>query len=180
MTSRHEVLVTPRLRVTSWLAADLDDLAALHADPAVMAHLLPGRPETYDEVRARLAGYRAEQVRPGWTKWRVADHTGALVGRAGFGPHPAGRELGYTLRRSHWGRGLASELAEALIAWHRAHPMPPAEPGALVAFAAPDNIASRRVLEKAGFGCMGVEDHHGRPHARYELDAGPGPLSAGR
>ncbi|WP_418057942.1 GNAT family N-acetyltransferase [Pimelobacter simplex] len=180
MTSRYEVLATPRLRVTSWLSSDLDDLAALHADPAVMAHLVPGRPETDAEVRARLAAYREEQVRPGWTKWRVADLTGRMVGRAGFGPHPAGRELGYTLSRSLWGRGLASELAAALIAWHRAHPMPAGAPGALVAFATTDNTASRRVLEKAGFGFAGVEAHHGRPHARYDLDAGPGPLSAGR
>ncbi|KAB2812113.1 GNAT family N-acetyltransferase [Pimelobacter simplex] len=120
MTSRYEVAATPRLRITTWLASDVDDLAALHGDPAVMVHLSPGG-----------------------TKWRVEDRSGRMVGRAGFGAHGAGRELGYTLGRDVWGRGLASELAVALVAWHHAHPLP--EPAVLLAFATPDNAASRRV-----------------------------------
>ncbi|WP_377320977.1 GNAT family N-acetyltransferase [Pimelobacter simplex] len=182
MTSRHEVAATPRLRITTWLASDVDDLAALHGDPAVMAHLSPGRPETREEVQARLDAYRREQVTPGWTKWRVEDRSGRMVGRAGFGAHGAGRELGYTLGRDVWGRGLASELAAELVAWHHAHPLP--EPAALLAFATPDNAASRRVLEKAGFRCTGIAPYHGWAHARYELAADPerdpASLSAGR
>ena len=43
-----------------------------------------------------------EQVDPGWTKWRITDQRGRLVGRAGFGGHPRDRELGYTIRRDMW------------------------------------------------------------------------------
>jgi [ribosomal protein S5]-alanine N-acetyltransferase len=57
----------------------------------------------------------------GWTRWRVADQRGLLVGRAGFGGHGPDRELGYTIHRDMWGQGVASEIAQALVRWHREH-----------------------------------------------------------
>ncbi len=55
--------------------------------------------------------------------------------------------IGYLLARAAWGRGLASELVEGLVAWCRAQ----CGPGRLVAHVTPANLASRRVLEKSGF-----------------------------
>ena len=165
--SRHLVLATRRTRITRWLPSDLADLAELHADPVVMTHLGKGRPETLDEVRARLDDYLREQQELGWTKWRVEDLSGRMIGRAGFGPYGEGRELGYTLARRVWGRGLATEIADALVHWHRAHPR--GGQGALTAFAATSNAASRRVLEKVGFRFQRIQPHDGRPHALYEL-----------
>jgi RimJ/RimL family protein N-acetyltransferase len=67
-----------------------------------------------------------------------------------------------------WGRGLATEIANVLVDWHRAHPMN--EPGTLTAFATTDNVASRRVLEKVGFRLQRIQPHDGRAHAFYELE----------
>ena len=62
----------------------------------------------------------------------------------GFGPDEA--EMGYGLRKPSWGRGYATELAQALV--RRAF----TELGAIsvVACVTVDNLASVRVLEKAG------------------------------
>jgi RimJ/RimL family protein N-acetyltransferase len=55
-------------------------------------------------------------------------------------------ELGYRLRRSEWGRGLATEGSRALIE----HAFARAGAAKVVAETMAVNTASRRVMEKAG------------------------------
>ncbi|MGI8590690.1 MAG: GNAT family N-acetyltransferase [Nakamurella sp.] len=103
----------------------------------------------------------AEHAATGFTKWRVTDIDGHLVGRAGFGTQLDGRELAYTLRRDLWGQGLATEIGAALVSWHLAN----AGDVPLYSYVAVDNPASRRVLDKIGFEFVGREDHCGVPCA---------------
>lgn len=96
------------------------------------------------------------------------------MGRAGFGEHGSGRELGYTIRRGLRGRGLASEIAHALVQWHRENAL--AEP--LRAYAAIENAASCRVLETVSFALEGSVEHtwssgHALPLRLYPGDALP-------
>ena len=58
-------------------------------------------------------------------------------------------EVTYWIDRTAWGRGIASRALELLLE------LVPARP--LYARAASDNIASLRVLRKAGFGIIGTE-----------------------
>lgn len=164
---RRTVLTTRRLVLTTWMPSDLDDLCTLHSDAEVMRFVGSGRPETRSEVEARLNAYLAEQQSRGWTKWRVTDTDGAMVGRAGFGAFEGSRELGYALAHDHWGRGLATELATALRDWHWGHPAQGYRE-ALVAFAAVGNESSARVLEKAGFRLVGPRTHEGVPCQFYD------------
>lgn len=55
--------------------------------------------------------------------------------------------LGYVLAESTWGRGLASELVEGLVAWSRSQPSIRSIAGGV----AVQNQASIRVLRKNGF-----------------------------
>lgn len=164
--TRSCVLQTPRTRVTAWLPQDLPELSALHADPLVMRYMRSGI-EDEPRTRARLTTYLREQTERGWTKWRVVDRTGRMIGRAGFKLSDAGahRELGYLLEPAQWGRGLATELARALVRWHHQHPdgLQPA----LYAYAFAANTASRRVLEKSGFVLAGRSEDDGRDVVRY-------------
>ncbi len=164
---RRIVLETKRLRVTTWLPEDVRDLHYLHSDPVTMRWVRHGRAETLEEVQALLKCYLTEQQDRGWTKWRVANLGDSLVGRAGFGPNDGGRgrELGYTLRRDLWGDGLATEIAAGLVDWHRSH-----SDAELWGFAAVENAASRRVLEKVGFAYVDDTEHDGVPCALYRLD----------
>jgi ribosomal-protein-alanine N-acetyltransferase len=162
---RTRILTTPRLVLTTWAWADVADLLVLHSDPETMRFVRQGRPESREETEELVNVYRMEQARWGWTKWRLANRHGDLVGRAGFGDHGNGRELGYTLRRDVWGRGLATEIAGALVQWHRAH----ASTETLLAYAAIENAPSRRVLEKVGFMPDGDVQRGGMPCHRYRL-----------
>ncbi len=165
---RRIVLATNRLRVTTWLPEDVEDLHRLHSDPVTMRWVRRGRPETRNEIQSLLVSYLGEQHDRGWTKWRFADLDGMLVGRAGFGAHEdgRGRELGYTIRRDLWGCGLATEVAAGMVGWHRGN-----GDAELWALAATENFASRRVLEKVGFGYLGGAEHSDIPCALYRFGA---------
>ena len=170
---RRVILRTARLAVTTWLPGDLDDLNRLHSDPVTMA-FIGGRPETRDESSIRLVQYLDEQATRGWTKWRVEDSGGRMIGRAGFGLYAEDRELGYTLDRNLWGQGLATEVATVLVQWHGAHPAPVSshaeEPMRLWGYADIDNVASIRVLMRAGLHLVDTRQHAGRPYAFFRLD----------
>jgi len=63
-----------------------------------------------------------------------------------------GIEVGYVLRRSEWNNGYMTEALEAVTSWAFE------QPGVfrVWAYVDMDNIASQRVLEKAGFTSEGV------------------------
>ncbi len=64
-----------------------------------------------------------------------------------FHDDPSLFEIGYSLNRKYWGQGLATEMVKALANYGFATP----NITAIVACAEIPNIASQRVLEKAGF-----------------------------
>lgn len=165
-TERTTVLTTPRARLTTWRPGDLADLRALHSDPGTMRWMRSGV-EDAARTRARLDTFLRQQRDPGWTRWRAEDAGGAMIGRAGFSPSTDGRrrELGYLLAPDRWGRGLATELAEALVRWHDEHP-DGVDP-CLGAFAFEANLASRRVLEKVGFVLVDRAELDGGVVTRY-------------
>ena len=156
---RQVILRTPRLTLTSWRADDAASLHEVHSDPETMAFVRHGRPESRPEVDRLVGQYMAEYAARGWTKWRLADLEDRLVGRAGFGGTAQGRGLSYVIRRSRWGLGLATEVAEALVDWHLAT----ATAVPLRAIVAVGNDASATVLEKVGFDEIGQEDFDGIP-----------------
>jgi RimJ/RimL family protein N-acetyltransferase len=153
-------LETERMRLRRFTAADVDDLAALHGDPAVMRyidnHTVPRAVIENQTLPGFLRDYR--ELPPGLGHW-------AAVGKPGreflgwFGLCPAssrgldgGTELGYRLRPAVWGRGYATEGARALV--RKAF----TELGLdqVKATTMTVNTASRRVLEKAGLSLLRV------------------------
>jgi RimJ/RimL family protein N-acetyltransferase len=71
---------------------------------------------------------------------------GAAVGALIVRRHPAGAEFSYVIDKSRWGEGLATEIVAALLARARED----AGLEEIWAVCDVDNIASARVLEKAG------------------------------
>ncbi|WP_018261487.1 GNAT family N-acetyltransferase [Methylobacterium sp. WSM2598] len=77
----------------------------------------------------------------------------ALIGMVGIEPDhdQAGPHLGYWIGPPHWGQGLATEAARAMIDAFFAY----TEGEELTSSARVINPASRRVLEKCGFAAVG-------------------------
>ena len=68
--------------------------------------------------------------------------------------HPATLKAENLLAEATWGRGLGSELVDGLISWCRDQ----TPVVCLTAGVAPDNVPSRRLLERLGFE---LADHGG-------------------
>ena len=141
----------------------------LFLDPRVGATLWTRpTPPTEVEIADGLAAKDAHWERHGFGLWLLRDRdTGVAVGRGGLqytytaGLHDV--EAAWVIFPERWGQGLATELAHACV-----------EVGfeqlalrQVVAFTLPDNVASRRVMEKAGFEYERDIVHVGLAHVLY-------------
>jgi RimJ/RimL family protein N-acetyltransferase len=105
-------LVTERLRLRGIRGSDIEDYAALYADPEVTRYLLGS--ETWDRGRSwrHMAFAVGHWQLEGSGIWVVEEKaSGAFVGVIGFW-EPAtwpGLELAYHLARRFWGQGYATE-----------------------------------------------------------------------
>ena len=131
-----------------------------------MRHVGHGAHRTAAETDAALRVYGETLERRGFSFLAVVEReSGAVIGDGGLHPLGGDVELGYTLARAAWGRGYATELGRALLAYAFG------ELGAerVVAQVEPDNAASRRVLEKLGMRAVETRAAYGRPHLLYEV-----------
>ncbi len=144
------VLETDRLLFRPLVLDDLDDLAAIQADPEVM-RFFPSGPRSREQTQADLERCIQLQHEHGFSLWATIDReSGELIGRCGLLPQVLQDhrevEIAYLLARSHWGRGLATEAARAI----RDHGFDSLGLERLVSIIHRDNSASRRVAENAG------------------------------
>lgn len=146
-------LETERLLLRRFTPLDLDHLVELDSDPAVMRFLTGGKPTprhvVETEVLPRFMSY--DDRYPGYGFWAaIARESGQFLGWFHFRPaKDAGEdepELGYRLRRPAWGKGYATEGSRALIQKGFAE----LSVRRVVAYTMAVNLASRRVMEKAG------------------------------
>jgi [ribosomal protein S5]-alanine N-acetyltransferase len=151
------------------------ELSILLGDPRVARTLFPsGAPPSEIEVISGLHSKVDHWDRHGFGQWFLRDRmSGAMVGRGGMqhtfvaGCHEV--EVGWAIVPERWGEGLATELALASVevAFHNLG-LPE-----IVAFTLPDNFASRRVMEKAGFTYEREIVHERLDHVLYRRKAKP-------
>jgi RimJ/RimL family protein N-acetyltransferase len=107
----------------------------------------------------------------GFGRFAVDDrHTGELVGRVGVMRQPdcmateEKDEVGWVIAAGRWGEGLATEAAAASIrdSFHRVGLV------RILSWTLPENVASRRVMEKCGLRFRGTADWKGREHIWYD------------
>jgi ribosomal-protein-alanine N-acetyltransferase len=165
-------LTTARLHLRPFTEADREAIHAVYSDPQVMRHVGNGAHGTIEESERALRVYGDVLARAGYSFLAVCElEGGALVGDGGLFPL-GGRgpdvELGYTLARSAWGRGYATELGRALVEYAFSVLRVPR----VVAQVEPANHGSRRVLEKLGMTEREMRTAYGRPHAFYVVERG--------
>lgn len=151
--SGSRIIATPRLLLRPWRDEDLAPFAAINADPCV-AHYLPAT-LSRSESDAFADRIRTGFEREGFGLWateRVDHPARPFVGFIGlsvptFDAHftPC-VEIGWRLAREHWGAGLATEGARAVVQ----HAFGDLHLDEVVSFTVPENLASRRVMEKLG------------------------------
>jgi RimJ/RimL family protein N-acetyltransferase len=176
---------------------DLEFFARLHADPDVALYLGPGRPrssqETLTWVRSTLWTY--ENLALGQLAV-IRKSDGMLIGRCGLSdlavetrasvsavprawyersqaPSDAElifeRELGYTLDRSFWGHGYASEAARRVFDYA----CDVLGLSRVISLIHPDNVRSLRVAHRFGLQREDTVEAMGHPRDRYVWPGAP-------
>ena len=164
---------TERLVLRRWREDDAEPLAAIYRQPEFLEHM-PAK--DLEETRAQIDRFERWWEVEGFSHW-AAELDGRLVGRIGLLRHrdwPLGGapvEVGWTLDREVWGRGLATEGGRAsLELWRRlllddAH---------VVSITRPANVRSRAVMARLGLTYRGETRWRGHAvvwHALGRRDA---------
>ena len=163
------LLDTPRLSGEPIGPEHEAEIAELTLDPRVYRTLWPwAYPPTRADVRAGLVDKRDHWERHGFGLWLLRDRaTGLMVGRGGLQYTDAiggfAVEAAWAIAPARWGEGLATELAIASV-WVAFDVLDLHE---VIAITLPDNRASRRVMEKAGFAYDRPIEHVGLEHVLY-------------
>jgi RimJ/RimL family protein N-acetyltransferase len=156
---------TGRLRLRAHRVGDFDACRAIWSDPEVVRHI-SGKPSTGEEAWRRLLAYAGSWSLLGYGYWAVEElASGHYIGDIGYAEfqrdiEPSLRgmlECGWVLARAVHGRGYASEALAAIEEWRHTH-LPERR---AVCIIAPDNAASLRVAEKAGFRRWCETTYHG-------------------
>jgi ribosomal-protein-alanine N-acetyltransferase len=169
------VLNTTRMRGEPLGPEHEAEISGLTLDPRVYRTLWPwAQPPTARDVRASLVDKREHWERHGFGLYLLRDRdTGQLAGRGGLQYTDAiggfAVEAAWAIIPDRWGQGLATELAEASVTvafgslgLHD-----------LIAITLPDNVGSRRVMEKSGFMYDREIRHVGLTHVLYRRTADP-------
>jgi RimJ/RimL family protein N-acetyltransferase len=143
-----DVIETPRLLLRKPL---LDDAVIIHtgyaSDPEVTRYLLFRPDQSLNEVEDFLKRTLVSWARGSSATWAITLRTdGSLIGMIDLRLEGEAN-LGYVLARRYWNLGLMTEAVRGVVDWalsqetiHR-----------VWAVCEVDNLASARVLEKAGF-----------------------------
>jgi [ribosomal protein S5]-alanine N-acetyltransferase len=163
-------LITSRLHLRPFTAADHDAIHAVYSDPDVMRYVGHGAHRAMSETVRALRVYADILAAHGYSFLAVVERESrTVVGDAGLNPL-GGRgpdiELGYTVARAAWGRGYATEVGRALIE----HAFTVLDAPRVVAQVEPANAASRHVLEKLGMTAREERIAYGRPHLLYVVE----------
>ena len=171
------MIETPRLILRAWRDSDLPLFAEQIADPEVMKYLLS--PLTREESDARVERMERHGAEHGFCQWAVeAPGVAPFIGAVGLmhvrfeASFTPAVEVAWRLNRQFWGRGYATEAAQAAI-----------EDGftriglrEIVGLRPLTNIPSMRVMERLGMTRtiefdhpLVPENHRLRRHVLYRL-----------
>ena len=155
---------TARLILRRWRDTDREPFARLNADLVVMEHFPAPLSQTESD---RLAdNIEAHIERHGFGGWAAElRETGEFIGFIGLAvpgfeaPFTPCVEIGWRLDAAHWGNGLATEGAQAVVR----HAFDDLQLDEIVSFTVPANVRSRRVMEKLGM-THDARDDFDHPH----------------
>ncbi len=142
------------------LCSERITLRRLALDDAVHFARLLGNDSASVQMMATMPDPCTEEAARGWIEMRTSggshlfaitrNSDGEFLGSIGFGGAPEPFVLGYWLGRPYWGCGYVTEAVQMMVGLARA-----LGGVKMLADTYPNNPASARVLEKAGFRNIG-------------------------
>ena len=159
-------ITTQRLMLRAFTAEDANPLHRIMGEKGVLAYFPNQDPPSLQRTQKLVSGQLAHWKEHGYGWWAVELRTeSGLVGWAGlqYLPDTDETEVAYFLEKKYWGQGLGTEAAQAGLQFGFG------ELGLarIVGIVHPDNIASQRVLEKAGMQFVERTRYFGMDCYRY-------------
>src|SRR5262245_40898695 len=151
------MIETQRLILRPLSSNDLDELAAINADPEAMRYIGNGKPQSREQTQIRLDAILVHHEQHHFGLFAMVEKvTDAFVGFCGlqYLDNTSEIEVGYRLARRFWGRGLATEAARACL--HYGFEQLGLE--RIVAVIQPANLPSKSVVKKIGLNY--IKDAH--------------------
>ena len=142
---------TARINLRPWLPNDLEPFAALNADPEVTRYFpAPLSREQSDSMAHKCQSLIAER---GWGLWAAqCRESGEFLGMIGLHvptvalPFAPCVEIGWRLAQEHWGKGYATEGAQAALEFA----FNELQLEELVSFTSIHNTRSEAVMQRLG------------------------------
>lgn len=159
---------TARLKLVPSTMQWREELFSLFHEPEISDWLFLTGPPTREQLDRRLEFHEQFWRDNGYGMFVVLDRqTQAFVARVGpmLTPETGRIEIAWSTTREAWGKGYASEAANAAIAFTFAK----SGLAQLDCYLRPDNTASRRVAEKVGFRYQDTRFIYDRPLRYYKM-----------
>ena len=162
-------LVSDRLLLRQRSEQDLEGLLDMGLDPKVMQFIGDGTLPDPQEHREVLMSRIERDYGEGLGYWSVFARTApeVFLGWVYLKELPGSTdiEMGYRFRSAAWGQGNATEACRAVLGYAFCS----LELPEVLAVIDPDNLPSRRVIERLGFECQGERHAYGKTHQLYRL-----------
>ncbi|MFK7932370.1 MAG: GNAT family N-acetyltransferase [Saprospiraceae bacterium] len=155
---QHIVIETPRFYIREVQMTDVPEFFALDSDPAVHQYLGNHPVTDIAQSEAYVKDLIQSYANDGMCRWAVIDkQDGAFVGWSGIRYETTVLskpyyDIGYRLKAKYWGKGIATETAQAVLNYGFAELKLPK----IMGFAHVDNVGSNRVLRKIGLQYEGI------------------------
>ncbi len=163
------MLETERLIIKKLEPADLPWLIELRVPDAVNRYMGGPEMQNAEALTARLPFYLECHKKFGFGFCTMAlKATGELIGTSGLQPlaDTGEIEVGYNLAEKYWRQGFGYECA---MAWLK-YGFETAGLERIVAVAHPDNVGSRRIMEKCGLRYIKNQNHYGMDCVFYAAE----------
>jgi len=147
MFEAKDYFETERIILRPFEAADVDAIAHMRADPEFMRYIKPT--ETRQQAISWMQLVSRYWQTDNYGFWAVVlKQSGATIGWSGTWnlPETKEKEIGFAIAPPLWGKGLATEAASVALRYSFEN----RGAAKTVAVARPENLASRRVMEKLG------------------------------
>jgi len=129
--------------------SDAEVLHHIYQSEGVLRYFPNPNPPPLDRVQRFVTGQQAHWEKYGYGNWGILpDGESEIIGWAGlqFLPELNETEVGFLLDRPFWGKGYATTAALASLDFGFGQ----VKLDHIIALVHPDNLASRRVIEKCG------------------------------
>lgn len=155
-----KIVESERLYLRRFKTDDAGLMSRIYSDAEVMKYIGRGGPADLQQTSDMLNAFIESYDMNGYGIMAVIEkHSGKLIGHCGFNllKMISEVEIAYLLSKEYWGKGYATEIAEAALEYG----FNVLKLKKIIALAYPENSASINVIKKLGMKSEGLKEFYG-------------------